>query len=92
MRKVPVADQSKCRKCNACVDACYLHAVSVITNTCCAKCIKYCISIPVPCHPEYVVFDYDICDSCGKCVERCPHCAIYLTDIETAVLKKMASI
>jgi len=92
MRKVPVADQSKCRKCNACVDVCPPKAISVISNTTCAKCIKYCISMPVPCHPEYVIFDYDICDSCGKCIEACSHGAIYMIDYKAAVLKKMASV
>ena len=89
MKKVPVADQSKCSKCNTCVDICPKGAISVISNSSCAKCIKYCISFVVPCHPEYVRFDYNLCDSCGDCIEKCPSGAISWADPETARLKKI---
>ena len=87
MVKVPIVDQMKCTKCNVCVDICPQNAISVISNSCCAKCIKYCISLPVPCHPEYLTFDYKICNSCGACVDRCSADALFWSDIETAVKK-----
>ena len=89
MKKIPIADQLKCNKCNTCVDICPENAISVISNSSCAKCIKYCISYVVPCHPEYVTFNYSLCDSCGDCIEKCPHGAISWTDPETARLKKI---
>ncbi|HNX22505.1 MAG TPA: 4Fe-4S binding protein [Spirochaetota bacterium] len=89
MKKIPIVDQSKCVRCNNCVDICPGNAISVISNSCCAKCIKYCISLPVPCHPEYLTFDYSICNSCGICIDSCSHGVISWTDPETSHLKRI---
>jgi Pyruvate/2-oxoacid:ferredoxin oxidoreductase delta subunit len=89
MKKVPDADMLKCKKCSICFNTCSRKAVSVISNSCCAKCIKYCISFIVPCHPEYISIDYNLCDSCGECVEKCPNGAIYWSDMGTAILRRI---
>lgn len=89
MKRIPDADMRKCRKCNVCFDSCPEKAITVISNSSCAKCIKYCISFIVPCHPEYISFDYSRCNSCGECVDRCPNGAIYWSDAETVRLKKI---
>jgi ferredoxin len=74
--KFPAVDLKKCRKCNVCIDVCPEKAILTSSNNCCAKCIKYCITMEVPCSPEYIVFDYDLCDRCGLCISSCPYGAI----------------
>jgi hypothetical protein len=56
---------------------CPKNAILESSNNCCAKCIKYCMTMEVPCSPEYIVFDYDTCDSCGHCITSCQHKALY---------------
>ena len=75
--KLPVIDFLKCGKCKKCIDACPREAIIEPMNTSCSKCIKYCISMNVPCSPENLIFEYDLCDACGLCVETCPDKAIY---------------
>ena len=75
--KLPAVDYKKCRRCNKCIEACPVKAILESSNNCCAKCIKYCMTMEVPCNPEYIVFDYQLCDRCGQCISSCPHDAIY---------------
>ena len=77
MKRVPDADMTKCKKCNICFNTCRQDAITIISNSCCAKCIKYCMAFDVPCHPEYITIDYSVCDSCGECVAKCPNGAIF---------------
>ncbi|HPS58631.1 MAG TPA: 4Fe-4S binding protein [Spirochaetota bacterium] len=84
MKQVPVVDIDKCTRCNACVKACPVNAISVALNTVCAKCIKYCIVLPVPCQPEYISFDYNRCTSCGLCIQSCQQDAVSWADIAEA--------
>jgi ferredoxin len=77
LQKLPAVDAKKCNKCNTCIGACPEKAIGESSNNCCAKCIKYCMTMEVPCNPEYIVFDYEKCDSCGLCVASCPHEAIF---------------
>lgn len=70
--KLPVIDFFKCKKCMKCIETCPGRGVIEPMNTSCSKCIKYCISIQVPCSPENLIFVYDFCDACGLCVETCP--------------------
>lgn len=74
---LPAVDAAKCNSCYSCVEACPRNAILVPMNTTCAKCVKYCLTMEVPCSPEHVVFSYDLCDGCGICVEACPRDAIY---------------
>lgn len=84
MKQVPVVDSNKCTRCNACIKVCPVDAASIVLNSVCAKCIKYCIVLPVPCHPEYITFDYEKCTSCGKCIQSCQYAAITWDDLERA--------
>jgi len=88
MKKVPDTNMLKCKKCNICFNSCHVDAISIISNVCCAKCIKYCISFDVPCHPEYITIDYNICDSCGECIAKCPNGAIYWSTPEEVSANK----
>lgn len=74
---LPIIDISKCTKCDKCLNICPHDVIIKASNTACAKCIKYCISIKVPCNPNNYVFCYDKCDSCGLCVSACKSEAIY---------------
>ena len=92
MKKVPVVDVDKCTRCNACIKVCPADAVSIVLNTVCAKCIKYCIVLPVPCHPEFITFDYDKCTSCGLCIQSCVQNAISWEDISRAEAERLMHI
>ncbi len=73
---LPVIDAAKCNRCNTCVDVCPRNAIHEPADTTCAKCIKYCFSMEVPCMPEHLAFAYDLCIRCGLCVAACPQKAI----------------
>ena len=77
IQQLPVIDISKCRKCDRCLNICPHKAIVKISSPACAKCIKYCISMKVPCSPENYVFCYEKCDLCGLCVSVCKNDAIY---------------
>ncbi|HNW69436.1 MAG TPA: 4Fe-4S binding protein [Bacteroidales bacterium] len=74
--KVPVIDVASCKKCKKCVEICTKNAISETNNYSCSKCMKYCISMDVPCVPDTYFFDYEKCDGCGICIEKCPSNAI----------------
>jgi Pyruvate/2-oxoacid:ferredoxin oxidoreductase delta subunit len=74
---LPVIEVSKCTNCDMCYIVCPKNAIRKVTSNACAKCIKYCISMEVPCNPESYVYDYKNCDSCGLCLMECPSKAIY---------------
>ena len=86
MKQIPVVDQTKCMKCHTCIQACPQNAISEASNTCCAKCIKYCIVFPVPCHPDHLIFDYSLCDSCTLCVSVCRYDALSMCDYDLLTL------
>ena len=75
--RLPAIDALKCNRCATCIEACPREAILSPLNTSCAKCVKYCITMQVPCAPEHIIFNYDRCDSCGLCVSACPKEAIY---------------
>jgi len=75
--KLPVIDFEICVLCKKCIESCPLKAIIEPMNTSCAKCIKYCLSMAVPCKPDNLIFNYELCDECGQCVTECPENAIY---------------
>ena len=74
--KIPVLNSHLCTQCGECVSICPENAIVYSSSSQCAKCIKYCISLNVPCDPDYSIIIYEKCNSCGKCVEACKAGAI----------------
>jgi Pyruvate/2-oxoacid:ferredoxin oxidoreductase delta subunit len=75
--QLPVIDISKCTMCDKCIDNCPKESICKVSSSACAKCIKYCIAMKVPCNPNSYVFCYEQCDQCGLCVSVCDNAAIY---------------
>ena len=48
----PVIIANLCINCDECISICPTHAIYKKTVASCAKCIKYCISMKVPCNPD----------------------------------------
>jgi len=65
-----------CTGCRACIASCPRGALQEPQDYCCAKCVKYCLTLDVPCTPLAVFLREDLCDGCGKCVPACPEGAI----------------
>lgn len=76
MKRKPEIDVLMCKRCNLCVRSCPEEAIFLTANNCCAKCIKYCIVMPVSCWSNYIEIDYSRCNSCGLCIEKCAGGAI----------------
>jgi Pyruvate/2-oxoacid:ferredoxin oxidoreductase delta subunit len=72
----PTIDPDRCSNCRACIAHCPKRAIEEALNFCCAKCVKYCLGMDVPCKPAGVTICEDLCDGCGKCLSTCPHEAI----------------
>lgn len=87
-KRVPAADLSKCIRCNICINTCPVKAISAVINSCCAKCVKYCVFYEVTCMHEYLDINFELCDSCGKCIESCPRGALSWEDIDKASRRK----
>lgn len=76
-RRVARIDSSACTHCRACVKVCPQGAIVEPVNYSCAKCVKYCSSMPIVCDVERVRILPEHCDGCGQCVLACPHDAIH---------------
>ena len=72
----PVVDAAKCFSCKACVEACPKDAIACPLDLYCAKCMKYCAYMEVPCGPPVAAICYERCDGCGACVAACPQHAM----------------
>jgi len=72
MSKIPIIDPETCISCDKCLEICPHQVISKNNSDVCSKCIKYCISMEVPCNPDFYIFHYDKCDNCGLCIEICP--------------------
>lgn len=79
--KIPVIDFTQCTACCKCVDICPEKAIHRAQNDSCARCIKYCISLTIPCKPDTLHFDYENCTACGDCLTGCPEKAIQWFEI-----------
>ncbi len=75
--QLPVIDYSLCTQCKICIEVCPSVVISDPVSFTCGKCVKYCITMEVPCSPDQFVFNYEVCDSCGICIEHCPTKAMY---------------
>jgi Pyruvate/2-oxoacid:ferredoxin oxidoreductase delta subunit len=74
--KIPVIDIAKCVKCSKCIIICPAQAIVNERSMSCARCIKYCITMEVPCNTDNYIFDYQKCNSCGLCISECDQNAI----------------
>jgi len=75
--RLPVIDYSLCTQCKTCIEVCPMYAISDPVSFTCGKCVKYCITMEVPCSPDQFVFNYEACNSCGICIENCPSEAMF---------------
>jgi len=73
---VPCIAHALCDGCGICIVQCPTRALIEPGNTGCAKCVKYCLTMEVPCLPARVVVIDALCDGCGVCASACPHHAI----------------
>ncbi len=80
--RIPVVDSAKCAGCKKCMVACPNGVIVKTSKYICSKCIKYCITMKVPCNPNNIVFIYEQCDACGLCISECPNNAIYWFDFK----------
>ena len=70
-KTVPFIDVAKCINCEECITVCPTNAICKQYSYSCSKCIKYCLSLEVPCNPDHYIFCYEQCDTCGLCVTAC---------------------
>ncbi len=77
-RGIVEIDPVRCTGCKACLAVCPRNALSAAEGYCCAKCVKYCLSMEVPCTPCTSIVCEDLCDGCGLCLPVCPEGAIRL--------------
>ncbi len=82
-KKTLVINFARCEKCGTCVNICPEEAIAIIRSSLCAKCIKYCISMKVPCTPEQIFINHSKCNACGICIEKCRFGAIYFYEIDS---------
>jgi epoxyqueuosine reductase QueG len=75
----PTIDPIQCTDCRKCISACPRGAIFEPLNVCCAKCVKYCMTIEVDCHREKPAVAVDRCDACGLCIDACAFGAIAWT-------------
>jgi len=73
---VPCIAHALCDGCGICIVQCPTRALIEPGNTGCAKCVKYCTTMKVPCLLARVVVIDALCDGCGVCAVACPLHAI----------------
>ena len=82
IRRRAVIDATRCTACGECIAACPKDAIREPSEFCCAKCVKYCLAMEVPCKPVGVYICPDLCDGCGLCIPVCPVGASSLVEAE----------
>lgn len=79
-------DQTKCKECGKCADACPYHAIADLMRPCKRSCEVKAISIGTD---KIAKIDVDKCIACGHCVLACPFGAIsdmsQITDVVKAI-------
>jgi Pyruvate/2-oxoacid:ferredoxin oxidoreductase delta subunit len=71
-----VVSHALCDGCGLCIESCPVGALVYPGDASCAKCVKYCSVMDVPCLPARVVLVDGRCDGCGVCESICPRHAI----------------
>lgn len=77
-KNVPIVINERCISCGDCVKFCPQNAIVLKSNFYCARCIRYCMTMDVPCKTTHITIIPEICDGCGKCLVVCKNGAIFL--------------
>lgn len=83
-----VIDDSKCKKCKMCVNACPYNAIVKISVPCEDSCPVGAIKKD---ETGYASIDFDKCISCGKCISACPFGAVHERSQIVDILKAIKS-
>ncbi len=83
-----VIDDSKCKKCKMCVNACPYNAIVKITVPCEDSCPVGAIKKD---ETGFASIDYDKCINCGRCTAACPFGAVHERSQIVDILKTMKS-
>ena len=81
-----VIDDSKCKKCQMCVNACPYNAIVKITVPCEDSCPVGAIKKD---ETGFASIDYDKCINCGRCTAACPFGAVHEKSQIIDILKAM---
>ena len=83
-----VIDDSKCKKCQMCVNACPYNAIVKITVPCEDSCPVGAIKKD---ETGFASIDFEKCISCGKCIAACPFGAVHERSQIVDILKAIKS-
>ena len=83
-----VIDDSKCKKCQMCVNACPYNAIVKITVPCEDACPVGAIKKD---ETGFASIDYEKCINCGRCSSSCPFGAVHEKSQIIDILKAMKS-
>ena len=83
-----VVDDSKCKKCQMCVQACPYKAIVKISVPCEDACPVGAIKKD---ETGFASIDYDKCINCGKCISACPFGAVHERSQIIDILKSIKS-
>lgn len=83
-----VIDDSKCKKCKMCVNACPYNAIVKITVPCEDSCPVGAIKKD---ETGFASIDYDKCINCGRCTAACPFGAVHERSQIIDILKAIKS-
>ncbi len=83
-----VIDETKCKKCQMCVNACPYRAIVKITVPCEEVCPVNAIKKD---ETGFASIDYDKCINCGRCTAACPFGAVHERSQIIDILKAISS-
>lgn len=83
-----VIDDSKCKKCKMCVNACPYNAIVKVTVPCEDSCPVGAIKKD---ETGFASIDYDKCINCGRCTAACPFGAVHERSQIVDILKAIKS-
>ncbi len=83
-----IIDDSKCKKCKMCVNACPYNAIVKITVPCEDSCPVGAIKKD---ETGFASIDYDKCINCGRCTAACPFGAVHERSQIVDILKAIKS-
>ena len=75
---IPQIISENCISCGNCISVCSNKAIELTPNFYCARCIRYCMTMDVPCKNDHITIIPELCNSCGDCVEACKNNALVM--------------